>query len=210
MLRNHQVVLVSQPAIIDCEREAKTAWNRRPIGNVHNDFRRRCFYGLVLSWLCIGPLTYVDRIGELSLLKNMMETMEVLGVDPQADLEGEKVKTDTPTTTEQNSQGSSDYDTTSTTSPRKTAYPAITAGPHSSPAVATPDKGSKKRKELTPEQKEKLQQIQQEQENVRKERVAILSKKLLDKISVWVETDHSANVTEAFKKKMQVCLLIGT
>ena len=153
----------------------------------------------------------MNRIGELSLLKNMMETMEVLGVDPQADIEGEKVNTDAPTTTEQNnSQGSPDYDTTSTTSPRKTAYAAITAGPHSSPAVASPDKGSKKRKELTPEQKEKLQQIQQEQENVRKERVAILSKKLLDKISVWVETDHSANVTEAFKKKMQVCLLLGT
>src|SRR5277367_868126 len=159
MLRNHQVVLVKQPATIDGEKEANTACDRRSLGNVHNDIRRRCFYGLVFSWLCIEPLTYMIRIGELSLLKNMMETMEVLGVDPQAEMEGEKVDTAVPTTTEQNhSQGSSDHDTASSTSPRKTTYPAITAGPHSSPAVAAPDKGSKKRKELTPEQKEKLQQ----------------------------------------------------
>jgi len=147
------------------------------------------------------------RIGELSLLKNMMETMEVLGVDPQAEMEEEKINSATSGTTEQEtSQGSLDYDATSANPLRKSAYPAITTGSHSSHTVASPDKGSKKRKGLTPEQKEKLQQIQQEQESIRKERVAILSKKLLDKISVWVETDHSATVTEAFKKKMQVCL----
>ena len=69
------------------------------------------------------------------------------------------------------------------------------------------DKGQKKKKGLTPEQKEKLQQIQQEQENVRKERVANLSEKLLQKISVWIETDRSEIVTEAFKTKMQVLIL---
>jgi hypothetical protein len=155
--------------------------------------------------LCISPLTCLFRIGELSLLKNMMETMEVLGVDPQDEMEEEKANIPAQATTGQSSsQAAPDYDATPSTSPHKSAYPAITAGPHSSHAIATPDKGSKKRKGLTPEQKEKLQMIQREQENIRKERVAILSKKLLDKISVWVETDHSATVTEAFKKKMQV------
>jgi hypothetical protein len=161
--------------------------------------------------LCISPLTCLFRIGELSLLKNMMETMEVLGVDPQDEMEEEKANIPAQATTGQSSsQAAPDYDATPSTSPHKSAYPAITAGPHSSHAIATPDKGSKKRKGLTPEQKEKLQMIQREQENIRKERVAILSKKLLDKISVWVETDHSATVTEAFKKKMQVFLYFSS
>ena len=162
-----------------------------------------------MDWYCPGfcprPLTCLFRIGELSLLKNMMETMEVIGVDPQEEVDEEKANTTTHTATGQNSSpASSDHDPASVTSHHKSAYAAITAGPHSSHTVTTSDKGSKKRKGLTPEQKEKLQQIQQEQESIRKERVAILSKKLLDKISVWVETDQSAAVTEAFKKKMQV------
>jgi len=37
------------------------------------------------------------------------------------------------------------------------------------------------------------------------ERVEMLSEKLLQKVSVWVETDRSQTVTEAFNKKMQVC-----
>ena len=135
-----------------------------------------------------------------------METMEVLGVDPQDEMEEEKAHSPAQATGQNSSQTSPEHDAASSTSPSKSAYPAITAGPHSSHAVVTPDKGPKKRKGLTPEQKEKLQQIQQEQENIRKERVAILSKKLLNKISVWVQTDRSAAVTEAFKKKMEVFL----
>lgn len=98
----------------------------------------------------------------------------------------------------------------------KRSLPAITAGPEASPTGAsdiTPPEsresrvnGSKKRKGLTPEQKQKLDEIQKEQEAIHKERVTVLSKKLLDKISVWTETDRSASVTDAFKKKIQVSL----
>ena len=153
---------------------------------------------------------YLRRIGELSLLKNMMETMEVLGVDPQDDVEAENGSHSNAAET----STSPPSDSTSTSAPvppgRKTAYPAITAGPHphtSTTVTPTAEKGQKKKKGLTPEQREKLQLIQQEQEKIRKERVANLSEKLLQKISVWIETDRSPLVTEAFKSKMQVPLL---
>jgi hypothetical protein len=149
----------------------------------------------------------------------MMETMEVLGVDPQDEVEAENgtkpivPEAGTPSTSEPAAASTSNIPNrtpTPNTSSQKTAYPAITAGPHppSAPSstVAAGDKGRKKRKGLTPEQKEKLQQIQQEQEVIRQERVANLSQKLLQKISVWIETDRNAVVTEAFKKKMEVSI----
>jgi len=149
----------------------------------------------------------------------MMETMEVIGVDPQDEVEAENgtqsiiPETGKPSISEPATASTSNVPnrtSTPNTSSRKTAYPAITAGPHPhapSPTVAAGDKGQKKRKGLTPEQKEKLQQIQQEQEIARQERVANLSQNLLQKISVWIETDRNAVVTEAFKKKMEVSIL---
>jgi hypothetical protein len=131
--------------------------------------------------------------------------MEVLGVDPLDEVEAEA--DDFPATVD-HGNASPDIEKsthpTVTPSTSKASYPAITAGPHQPSAVAPGDKGQKKGKGLTPEQKQKLEQMQQEQEAVRKERVANVSQKLLQKISVWTETDRSTAVTEAFQKKMQV------
>lgn len=132
-------------------------------------------------------------------MKNMLETMEVLGLDPQAEVGAEHERSDPPT----NATSSSYAGVSSSTSPRK-GYQAITAGPQEAAELTPSDKPTKKGKGLTPEQKQKLALMQQEQENVRKERVTALSQKLLEKISVWTETDRSSNVTEAFKTKMQV------
>ena len=64
----------------------------------------------------------IHRIGELSLLKNMMETMEVLGVDPQDDVEAENGSHSNAAET----STSPPSDSTSTSAPvppgRKTAY----------------------------------------------------------------------------------------
>lgn len=130
--------------------------------------------------------------------------MEVLGVDPQDEVEAEEMSHSASTDGQANAHSNVEKPTT-TYSTSKISYPAITAGPHPPSTVAPGDnKGQKKRKTLTPEQKQKLEQMQQEQEAVRKERVANVSQKLLEKISVWTETDRSSNVTEAFQKKMEV------
>ena len=148
--------------------------------------------------------------------------MEVLGVDPQDEVENENKPSESPSPTA--SQSGSKVNVAS----RNPVYPAIMPAPQPSAAAdTTPHAGSemppsthpqtqtpgtsaaiekpqKKNKGLTPEQKQKLEAMQQEQEKVRKERVAMLSEKLLQKISVWIETDRGQTVTEAFKKKMQV------
>jgi hypothetical protein len=135
------------------------------------------------------------RIGELSLMKNMLDTMEVLGVDPQDEIAAD------PTENTNVPSASTSSAFPSSTAPSRLA---ITLAPEGSTQVAASEKQSKKIKGLTPEQKQKLELMQQEQEKVRKERVSALSQKLLEKISVWTETDRSEAITEAFKKKMEV------
>ncbi|KAF2085094.1 DnaJ-domain-containing protein [Saccharata proteae CBS 121410] len=62
----------------------------------------------------------------------------------------------------------------------------------------------KKKGGLTKEQREELAAYEMERKKVRDERVNTLSKKLVDRISVWTETDKSAAVTESFKAQTQL------
>lgn len=62
----------------------------------------------------------------------------------------------------------------------------------------------KKKAGLTKEQREQLAAFEQERARVRKERVDTLSQKLLDRLSVWTETDKGADVTKAFQDKMHL------
>lgn len=62
----------------------------------------------------------------------------------------------------------------------------------------------KKKAGLTKEQREKLAEYERERARVRQERVDTLAKKLLDRISVWTETDKGADVTRAFQEKIRL------
>lgn len=62
----------------------------------------------------------------------------------------------------------------------------------------------KKKAGLTKEQREELAAYELERKKIRDERVANLSKKLVDRISVWTETDKANDVTAAFKGKIQL------
>jgi hypothetical protein len=57
---------------------------------------------------------------------------------------------------------------------------------------------------LTKEQREELAAYELERKRIREERVDSLSKKLVDRISVWTETDKGADVTAAFKEKTRL------
>src|SRR5271156_2917385 len=160
----------------------------------------------------------------------MMDTMEVLGVNPDDEISPEaataaasataaSVSSSPPPTTNATSSHPASQPTTSASPPatetnsgystptRRQALPAITSGPSSPSPSPQPtsdlDRKRKKKGGLTPEQKAKLDEIQKEQEKIRQERVAILSQKLLDKISLWTESERSHATTEAFKTKMQ-------
>lgn len=62
----------------------------------------------------------------------------------------------------------------------------------------------KKKAGLTKEQREELAAYEMERKKIRDERVSSLAKKLVDRISVWTETDKATDVTAAFKEKIHL------
>ena len=61
-----------------------------------------------------------------------------------------------------------------------------------------------KKKGLSKEQREELAAYEAERKRIRDERVDTLTKKLMDRISVWTETDKGDDVTKAFQEKTQL------
>lgn len=77
------------------------------------------------------------------------------------------------------------------------------ANSHGDSSLHKKDK-DKKKAGLTKEQREKLAEYEKERARVRQERVDTLAKKLLDRISVWTETDKGVDVTKAFEEKTRL------
>lgn len=75
-------------------------------------------------------------------------------------------------------------------------------------AGLTPEEKELRRKEkkkgLTKEQREELAAYEAERKKIREERVETLAKKLLDRISIWTETDKGPDVTKAFQEKTRL------
>ncbi|KXX79667.1 DnaJ-like protein 1 [Madurella mycetomatis] len=65
-------------------------------------------------------------------------------------------------------------------------------------------KDKKSKTGLTKEQKEQLAAYEKERARIRQERVDTLARKLLDRISIWTETDRGKDVTTAFQEKMRL------
>lgn len=65
-------------------------------------------------------------------------------------------------------------------------------------------KGKKGKAGLSKEQREQLAELEKERQRIRQERVDMLARKLLDRISVWTETDHGKDVTHAFQAKTRL------
>jgi len=65
-------------------------------------------------------------------------------------------------------------------------------------------KKEKKKGGLSKAQREELAAYEKERMLIRKERVDTLAKKLVDRISIWTETDKGADVTRAFQEKTRL------
>lgn len=65
-------------------------------------------------------------------------------------------------------------------------------------------KREKKKGGLTKEQQDRLAAYEMERKKAREERVNTLASKLIDKISVWTETDKDREVTHAFEEKIRL------
>jgi len=62
----------------------------------------------------------------------------------------------------------------------------------------------KKKAGLSKAQREELAAYEKERNRIRKERVDTLAKKLIDRISIWTETDKGPDVTMAFQEKTRL------
>lgn len=62
----------------------------------------------------------------------------------------------------------------------------------------------KKKGGLSKEQREELAAYELERKRIREERVDTLAKKLIDRISIWTETDKGNDVTKAFQEKTRL------
>jgi curved DNA-binding protein CbpA len=65
-------------------------------------------------------------------------------------------------------------------------------------------KRDKKKGGLSKAQREELAAYEKERARVRQERVDTLAKKLVDRISIWTETDKGPDVTKAFQEKTRL------
>jgi hypothetical protein len=65
-------------------------------------------------------------------------------------------------------------------------------------------KKEKKKGGLTKEQQERLAAYEEERRQARQERVDTLVRKLVDRLSVWTETDKGPQVTHAFEEKIRL------
>ncbi|KAJ6104016.1 hypothetical protein N7523_010336 [Penicillium sp. IBT 18751x] len=61
-----------------------------------------------------------------------------------------------------------------------------------------------KKKGLSKEQQERLNAFEEERRKAREERVNTLANKLVDRLSVWTETDKGKDVTHAFEEKIRL------
>ncbi|KAH7027785.1 X-domain of DnaJ-containing-domain-containing protein [Microdochium trichocladiopsis] len=61
-----------------------------------------------------------------------------------------------------------------------------------------------KKKGLSKEQRDQLAAYEKERARVRQERIDTLARKLIDRISVWTETDKGSDVTKAFQEKIRL------
>ncbi|KAH9903790.1 heat shock protein DNAj [Xylariomycetidae sp. FL2044] len=65
-------------------------------------------------------------------------------------------------------------------------------------------KKEKKKGGLSKEQRDQLAAYEKERAKIRQERVDTLARKLVDRISVWTETDKGMDVTKAFQEKTRL------
>ncbi|KAL4770146.1 X-domain of DnaJ-containing-domain-containing protein [Aspergillus nidulans var. acristatus] len=181
------------------------------------------FFGMIF-----GGDAFYDLIGEISLLQDLTTRMEITTEEAEEDLAAsteEKLNIN-----EQEGKSAGETTSSGAGSRASAASPSPAASGTSTPRPrlgqqAIMDKSDeeirmqaagvseeerelrkkeKKKGGLTREQAERLQAFELERQKAREERVDMLATKLIDKISVWTETDKGADVTRAFEEKIKL------
>lgn len=178
--------------------------------------------------MIFGGDAFYDLIGEISLLQDLTTRMEITTEEAEEDLAAsteEKLNIN-----EQEGKSAGETTSSGAGSRASAASPSPAASGTSTPrprlgqqaimdksdeeirmqaAGVTEEERELRKKEkkkggLTREQAERLQAFELERQKAREERVDMLATKLIDKISVWTETDKGADVTRAFEEKIKL------
>ncbi|KAL3492347.1 X-domain of DnaJ-containing-domain-containing protein [Aspergillus germanicus] len=184
------------------------------------------FFGMIF-----GGDAFHDLIGEISLLQDLTTRMEITTEEAEEDLAaateeklnineqeakaagGSPATTPGPTPAAAPAASPSASGSGTSTPRRYLGQHALTDKSDEEIRLQAADvsqeerelrKKEKKKGGLTREQAEKLEAFERERAKAREERVEMLATKLIDKISVWTETDKGADVTRAFEEKIRL------
>lgn len=173
-----------------------------------------------------GGEAFVNWIGEISLIKQVMKGMEDMQGEEEdgqksAENSSEKPAVESPKASSPKA-GSPKTGSPKTGSPKAEAGAANENGtnhsvppkhtPGSSELIlssrknqplgsASPNSASKAKKDTFSNRKAAMNQFVDEQQRLQKERVEVLSKYLIERLSLWTETDKSKGVTVSFQEK---------
>lgn len=162
--------------------------------------------------MIFGGEAFADLIGEISLIKDLQKTMEMSMKEQEGE---EAVDGETATATDAaTGEAKSEYKGPAAAPGTQT----ITNGDNGDNNVDSTDvsgtntpgkelseeEKKKKKKELSKKQQAEMEAYDEERRKAREERVQTLSKKLIEKLSVWTETDKNKEVTQAFQEKIRL------
>ncbi|PGG96968.1 hypothetical protein GX51_07573 [Blastomyces parvus] len=200
--------------------------------------------------MIFGGGAFVDLIGEISLMKDITQTMDITmqneEEDEQAELAEaakEKLHVHDKARHEHSSEktsGSNSFPPNPTDQKDSASVPELKVPSADPPPPSGPSSGTdtprrylgqhaimdrsdedvrmenisaeekelrkkeKKKGGLTKEQRERLAAFEMERRRQREERINTLSQKLIDRISIWTETDMGQDVTRAFEEKIRL------
>ena len=186
------------------------------------------FFGMIF-----GGEAFVDLIGELSLMKDLTKTMDITAKQMEEEEAAESANAKLQAKEGKEAAADIGVSGTADSSASDLKPPASDASPSASgtstprrrigqqaimdkseedarmdAAGLTPEEKELRRKEkkkgLSKEQREELAAYEAERKRIRDERVETLAKKLLDRISIWTETDKGNDVTKAFTEKTRL------
>lgn len=166
-----------------------------------------------------GGEAFADLIGEISLIKDLTKTMEIAMKEEEG---GEDQDTAAAHAAAEAKAEGTPYGRQSTASSfsgltitdaveKKADSPGVEPTETVASELSQEMDGSKKSKkkekkgdQLSQEQKEELEKYEQERKAAREERVKHLVQKLIERLSVWTETDRTDDVTRSFQEKTRI------
>lgn len=181
--------------------------------------------------MIFGGQAFVDLIGEISLMKDLTATMDITmeqmeedelaaSAEEKLNVHDQQTKTDTESPEKPGDvKEGADAKVAAESETHPQPIPHRPVGQQAimdrseeearmeaaglSPEEKELRKKEKKKGGLSKEQQEKLVAYEQERKQAREERVQTLAAKLIDRISVWTETDKGPDVTNAFEEKIR-------